>query len=232
MIDIPAQSFLMGSPDSETERNNDENLHQVNLEAYRIGKYEVTFAEYALWVRDIDFQIPGPSAPFGKALYPAASITWIRATEYAAWLKEKTGRNFRLPTEAEWELAARGGSSEAFSTGTHITSADANFDGNRKYNNLSTGETNFEHPLMTGSYPANGLGLHDVHGNASEWTCSQYNRDFDGFELVCSTDPSSSVVIRGGTWWNYARGVRSASRQEVETDYTGNGLGFRLAEDL
>jgi len=232
MIDIPAQSFLMGSPDSESERGRDELRHEVSVDAYRIGKYEVTYAEYELWVRDSNFQVTAPSAPWGKALYPVASVLWSQATEYAAWLAEKTGRNFRLPTEAEWELAARGGSSAAFSMGDHITVNDANFDGRGTYNNLSTGDTYLMQTVVTGRYEANGFGLHDVHGNVGEWTCSQYQRDYDGFELVCTQDSNVSVVWRGGPWWIDASGVRSASRTEAELDLFGNGIGFRLAEDL
>jgi len=232
MIDIAGGCVEMGSPADEIDRRDDEALHTVCLESYRIGKYEVTYAEYELRVRDLDFQIPAPSAPWGKALQPVGSINWIQATAYAAWLAEKTGRKFRLPTEAEWEHAARSGRSTAFNTGDHITTEAANFDGRIPYGSLSTGDVFLEQTLVTGHFPANGFGLHETHGNVGEWTCSQYQKNYAGAELVCNEDEANTVVWRGGPWWTDASGIRLASRSAAETSVFGNGLGFRLAEDL
>ncbi len=156
---------------------------------------------------------------------PVACVNWEDAKAYADWLSKKTGKDYRLPTEAEWEYAARAGTKTRYSLGDTIAEKDANF-------NRNVGKT-----TRVGSYPANPWGLHDVHGNLWEWVADCY--DGDAYKthknypaMVGSWQDSCDRVLRGGSWVNDPRNLRSANRSRDYPDNRDNNVGFRVARTL
>ena len=149
-------------------------------------------------------------------------VSWNNIQTYLEKLNRKTGQNFRLPTEAEWEYACRGGVAGDRYCGSNTVDRVAWYDGN------SNGQT---HPV--GRKAANGYGLYDMSGNVWEWTCSAYDKDYGGAEKECTnkntTGPRS---LRGGSWITRPAWVRSALRIGNTPPYRGDGSGFRLARSL
>jgi len=220
-VNIPAGTFTMGSPQNEEDRSDDETQHQVTLSAFKMSKYEVTFAQY-----DLFCDVTGRSKPsdqgWGRGRRPVINVSWDDAKAFADWM------GCRLPTEAEWEYAARAGTTTAFSTGNCLSTAQANYDGNNPYSGCSKGEYR-QKTLPVGSFPANAWGLHDMHGNVWEW-CSDW---YGAYPTAAQTNPKGSAsgshrVIRGGSWIFNARYCRSAYRNISTPAGRSNFIGFRL----
>ena len=240
MVRIEGGCFLMGSPESETSRKDDERLHEVCVEAFSMGKYEVTFAEYDRFAETTGQSRP-PDGGWGRGRRPVIHVTWHDATAYAQWLSGETVRQYRLPTEAEWEYAARAGTVTARYWGDDPSRACAYE--NVPDHTLNENNTNLVWSILAcrdghaftapvGEYRANGNGLHDMLGNVQEWTCSGYDEGYGGAERSCASG-SARWVIRGSSWYYSPspRWVRSASRSWGVTGVQHNGLGFRLAQD-
>ena len=171
-----------------------------------------------------------PAAPFGRGRQPVVNVDWHDAMAYAQWLSAQTGKRYRLPTEAEWEYAARAGTQTPFWFGETLSTAQANYDRDYTYGQgekgIYRGKT-----VEVGSLPANGWGLHEVHGNVWEWTCSAYDEGYrGGAELSCAGEKDGGR--RGGSWDSEPRNLRSANRYRGGPDYRHSGVGFRLAQDL
>lgn len=229
MLGIPQGSFKMGSPESEAERKADEGpQREVELDAFYMGKYELTWEIFELFfkqnqelfvkldndkVMKID-AITRPSPPYedpsygmGKEGFPAVSMSAYSALVFCKWLSTVTGRFYRLPTEAEWEYAARAGTEEAYSFGDTTVDLDAyavyykNADG--KY-------------AKVGTKKPNPWGLYDMHGNAAEWTLDEYKEDayatLEGKNPWLTPKVIHPRVYRGGSWDDDAKVLRSASR--------------------
>ena len=223
MVDIKAGCFQMGSPESEPGRDDDERRHQVCVKAFSIGKTEVTFAEYDRFAKATGRSRPGDSG-WGRGRLPVINVTWHDATAYASWLSGETGRRYRLPTEAEWEYAARAGSTTAYPWGSSVGRDRANCDGcGSRWDNRQT--------APVGLFEANGWGLHDTVGNVWEWTCSEYDEGYGGAERSCTSGRAGRRVLRGGSWYYEPVWVRSAYRLRYDPDYRTYFLGFRLAQD-
>jgi len=228
MVDLSAGCFDMGS--SEAERPADEvPAFNVCVDGFSIGKYEITFAEYDSFALATGRALPYDNE-WGRRTRPVIYVSWTDATEYANWLSEKTAQNFRLPTEAEWEYAARAGTETAFSTGDTITADQANFDATFTFNGSAQGEYRRE-TIAVGAFAANPFGLHDMHGNVSEWTCSAYQDPYNGSEQSCEPDRSVNHTLRGGSWFSTPAAVRSAVRNFDDGDMAGFAEGFRLVRD-
>lgn len=153
------------------------------------------------------------------------------------WLSEQTGNTYRLPTEAQWEYAARAGTTTPFFTGDCITTDQANYAGTVDYNDCGAKTGLYrQRTVSVGSLPANPWGLHEMAGNAWEWTCSAYADPYDGEEKVCIRNDHANFwpyrVIRGGSWYFRPSRLRSATRNGLASSYRGDNLGFRLAQDL
>ena len=153
--------------------------------------------------------------------YPIVGVSWQDALEYTEWLSSETGDDYRLPTEAEWEYAARAGTTTNYPWGDNIGKNKANCsDCGSKWDNKSTS------PVK--SFKAYG-GLYDMHGNVWEWTCSAYEEKYEGSELVCANaNDSRSRVLRGGSWFNNRWFVRSASRFWFTVSNRNYNIGFRV----
>jgi len=254
MVELPPGEFMMGSPDSEKERSDDEGpQHPVKI-GYRLamGKYEVSFAEWDA-CEAAKICPHAKDSGWGRGDRPVINVSWDDAQKYVAWLNGKAdarkyvvwlngkavGQNYRLPSEAEWEYAARAGTSTPFSTGPCITTAQANYDGTRDYNDCGakTGQY-LQKTQPVGSYPANPWGLFDMHGNVWEWAQDCYHDSYqgapgDGSAWDGGTNCADSRrVLRGGSWFNSPQSLRSAFRLRGSTGDRGGNIGFRLARTL
>ena len=223
MVRIEGGYFRMGSPGSERGRRDDERQHEVYVDAFSIATHEVTFAEYDRFV-----EAAGQSRPedegWGRGQRPVINVSWDDATAYARWLSGETGRRYRLPTEAEWEYAARAGSTTEYPWGNRVGHGRANCEGcGSRWDDRQT--------APVGSFEANMWGVHDTVGNVWEWTCSAYDEGYGGAESGCASGSGGRRVIRGGSWYDDPRWVRSALRGWGDTDTRLNYLGFRLAQD-
>jgi formylglycine-generating enzyme required for sulfatase activity len=223
MVSIPAGSFVMGSPASEPNRESDESPQRtVSIARFAAGKYDVTFDQWAACVNGGGCTSnPSPSDEgWGRGNRPVINVSWNDAQEYVRWLSQRTGHTYRLLTEAEWEYAARAGTTSAYYTGDLISAQQANFDGG----------PNRTQPV--GSYPANRFGLYDMAGNVWQWVEDCYDSSYAGHALDDSayeTNNCSNRVLRGGAWFSDPQDLRSAERNGVTPAGRSDYLGFRLA---
>ena len=214
----------MGSPSSEVDRSSDETQHQVTVSDFHIGKYEVT---QALWKAVMD---NNPSNFKGDEL-PVEEVSWNDVQEFLQKLNAKTGKTYRLPTEAEWEYACRAGTTTPFNTGNNLTTSQANYDGNYPYNNNAEGEYRNK-TMPVGSFPPNTWGLYDMHGNVWEWCSDWYGADYSNSNSP-QTNPAgpssgSFRVFHGGSWYSYAQYCRAAYRSSDAPGRRTDIIGFRL----
>lgn len=255
--DIPAGTFLMGSPDDEQGRFVDEIQHQVTLSAFKMSKYEITVAQFKAFIdatgylTDAEKVSGGLSRGIiwtGKEYKFKAGLTWrcdeagnLRSEDeynhpviYVSWNDASAFAKWmgcRLPTEAEWEYACRAGTTTPFNTGNNLIASQADYNANYPYLNNQKGEYR-KKTLPVGSFPPNAWGLFDMHGNVYEW-CS------DWYDLLSSepqTNPTGPEigyrkVRRGGGWGSDANHCRSAFRYDFFPNYSINIIGFRLASE-
>ena len=224
-VDIPAGTFIMGSPTNEVERNSDETQHQVILSAFKISKYEVTFEQYDAFCDATGREKREDDEDWGRSQRPVINVNWDDATAFAEWM------GCRLPTEAEWEYACRAGSTTPFNTGNNLTTSQANFDGNYPYKNYTKGQYR-EKTLPVGSFDSNAWGLYDMHGNVWEWCNDWYGSDY--YNSSPPNNPSGPStgqgrVARGGAFDDDAGSCRAARRNYPDSSYRDYFLGFRLA---
>ena len=221
-VDIPAGTFLMGSPASEKGRNDDEIQHEVTLNAFKMSKYCVTYEQY-----DAFCDATGRYKPRGRKRgnLPISQVTWHDAVAFAEWM------GCRLPTEAEWEYAARANTTTPYNTGDCLTSEQANFNGKEPYVNCEKSE-NRKKSLAVGSFLPNAFGLYDVHGNMWEWTNDWYGEyDIDDKLNPKGPETGTRKVDRGGGYWDPAWRCRSAYRGGGDPPGNrGAGLSFRLVK--
>ncbi|NKB15946.1 MAG: formylglycine-generating enzyme family protein [Sphingomonadales bacterium] len=236
MIAVPAGEFMMGSPASEEGRSDDEGpQRKVTIsKPFAVGKFEVTFAEWDACVAAGECKHK-PMTEWGRGNQPVMRVSWDDAKQYVEWLSRKTGNIYRLLSEAEWEYAARAGTTTPFSTGPTITTDQANFDGDYTYSGSAKGK-DLGKTIEAGSFKPNAFGLHDMHGNVWEWVEDCYQKDgyqrtpSDGSPLA--TGDCSRRVLRGGSWNSYPRFLRSADRYGDRTGYRVNNYGFRVGRTL
>jgi formylglycine-generating enzyme required for sulfatase activity/tRNA A-37 threonylcarbamoyl transferase component Bud32 len=243
---IPGAKFLMGSPPGEVGRTDSEGpQHPVVIaKSFYLGVYEVTQDEYQklMGLNPSHFSASGEGRKLveGKDTrrYPVERVSWNEAKTFCRLLskqpdEQKAGRVYRLPTEAEWEYACRAGTTGPFSFGDSLSAFQANFDGGRPYGNAPPGPRRW-HTLPVGSFPPNGFGLYDMHGNVFEW-CEDYNESSyaDNLNHVQRKHrPEDDRVLRGGAWMFASSACRSAARFGRFPSDHSNYAGFRVACDL
>ncbi len=216
---IPKGCFQMGSPGSEPEREDREGpQHQVCFDQpFYLGKTEVTQAQWEVVMGS------NPSR-FKGANLPVERVSWDDIQTFLQKLNAQTGKAYRLPSEAEWEYAARAGSTTAYPWGNSIGNNNANCDGcGSRWDDKTT--------APVGSFAANAFGLHDMHGNVWEWVQDGYQSSYAGAPTDGSaweTSGSLLRVYRGGGWYFDAGGPRSALRSNYSPSDRGSNLGFRL----
>lgn len=230
MVVIPAGSFLMGSPDSEPDRDSDEGpQRRVTIsQPFAVGRFEVTFDEWAACVAGGGCRSnanPG-DAGWGRGRRPVINVSWNDAQEYVRWLSQKTGQRYRLLTEAEWEYAARAGATTRWSFGDDESQLGT-------YAWFTSNSNDRTQPV--GGKTANRFGLYDVHGNVWEWVEDCYADTYSSLATngAANTTQGCSVrVNRGGSWFSSAQYLRSADRGGDSPSLRGSGLGFRVARTL
>jgi len=226
LVAVRPGSFLMGSPESEPGRNDDEALHRVAVSRlFYMGQHEVTQAE---WTKVMG---SNPSHFGNCERCPVENVDFYEVNTFLSRLNAGTSSmRFRLPTEAEWEYACRAGTSTPYGVGPHLTTAQANIDG-RFSIGVEDGAA-YEKTLPVGGFPANAWGLYDMHGNVWEWTNDRYGpynprQDVD----PRGADIGGTRVIRGGSWQFDANSARCGLRYTHAPQDSGFSLGFRVAAE-
>ncbi len=236
--------FQMGEADTEFREQYSEGdrkywgapVHTVKInQAFQLTVTEVTFEQfdYYVWAQPRAAKIKVPNAPnSGRGTRPVVNVTWHEATDYAIWFGKRTGRTCRLPTEAEWEYAARAGKSTAYPWGEEVEAADETGKKEARASCRGCGGEwgKGEQSAPVGTFKANDFGLHDMSGNVWEWTCSAFKNEFDGSEQACveKQDDPGARVVRGGSWFNDAVLARSSARSYYYPVIRNDYIGFRV----
>jgi formylglycine-generating enzyme required for sulfatase activity/CRP-like cAMP-binding protein len=221
MIVVPAGDFMMGESPQ----------HKVTIAApFGVSKFEVRFDEWDTCVTYGDCHAQIFDSRFGRGRRPVINVSWYEAQRYVAWLSKMTGKRYRLLSEAEWEYAARAGTRTPYSWGDEI--------GKSKANCLGCGGEwdSSKRTAPVGSFAANAFGLHDMHGNVSEWVEDCFHANYDGAPADGSAWTAGgdclSRVVRGGGWDNSPVNLRSASRGSGRPFTQSNTVGFRVVRTL
>lgn len=238
MMAIPGGRFMMGSPKHELHRDVSEGpYHAVEIAPFFLGKFVVTQLQWrtVAALPKVSQDLHYDPSKFKGASHPVEQVSWRDALEFCARLSRKTGREYRLPSEAEWEYACRAGTATSFSYGPTLTSQQANYQGQFTYGNGPKGIYR-ESTTPVGRFPPNPFGLYDMHGNVYEWCADCWHRSYegapaDGRSWVTSkgNDPR---VLRGGSWYNKPRYCRAANRNRYIPNNRVNDIGFRVAMTL
>ena len=238
MVMVPTGCFRMGSPDTETGRDSDEGpVRTVTIsKRIAIGKYEVTFADYDRFAdATTGVDRPGDQG-WGRGTRPVINVSQTDAKAYADWLSAQTGKSYRLPTEAEWEYAARAGTTTRYSWGDSITCSQASY-GRWGGGSCNTSrDTNLARTMGVGSFAANPFGLYDTHGNVYEFVEDCWHNNYEGAPSDGSAWTTGCVgtraVVRGGSWYFFPLWVRSADRFRFWPSNRFLNVGFRLVQDI
>jgi formylglycine-generating enzyme required for sulfatase activity len=277
MIVVPAGSFEMGAPESDpagTERERP--VRRVTVSAFGLGKFPVTRGQWAAFASAANRPTvngcawtarsrskPDPAGSWRDLgfpqddAHPVVCVTWHDAVDYINWLSERTKQRYRLPTEAEYEYAARAGTTTPYPWGTTVTHDNANYGADTCCNGLAAGRDKWEQTSPVGAFAANAFGLHDMHGNVMQWMQDCFQPSYVGLPTDGSanqnaaplqlTGPMSRLngqsacdfrMLRGGDWGNPPAMIRSTSRNfgpgpgGTLKDYRSGGLGFRVARSL
>jgi formylglycine-generating enzyme required for sulfatase activity len=235
LVMIPSGSFTQGSPSSEPQSwINERPQRTVNVPAFAMGQTAVTFDQWDACVDDGGCTHEPDDEGFGRGNRPVISVSWNDAQEYVTWLSNKTGRDYRLPSESEWEYATRAGTTGRFNTGDCITTDQANFNGNVPAEGCPTGIYRAQ-TLPVASFAPNAFGLYDTHGNAREWVQDCSNQDYVGAPTDGSawmTGNCTNAVFRSGDWFDVGQGMRSARRYESGRSNRGFNHGFRVVRSV
>jgi formylglycine-generating enzyme required for sulfatase activity len=236
LVLVPAGTFLMGSPDGEDQRADDEGpQRRVRMtRPFYLGAYPVTQRQYEEVMGDNPSQFGRSNG--GGADHPVEQVSWHDAVLFCRRLsarpaERKAARAYRLPTEAEWEYACRAGTQTASAFGDALSGEQANFDGNHPYGRAGRGPHR-RRTSKAGAYSPNAWGLYDMHGNVWEWCDDWYAEGHyaAGPQSNPPGPPSGSQrVLRGGSWNNSGHLCRSARRNKYAPDFRGDTIGFRVA---
>ncbi|MEH2126025.1 caspase, EACC1-associated type [Nostoc sp.] len=232
MVAIPGGKFLMGSPENEPKREDSESpQHTVTVQPFFMGKYPVTQSQWAIvaTLKKVNIDLDPELSNFKGANRPVEQVSWDNAIEFCARLSNKTGKTYRLPSEAEWEYACRSGTTTPFYFGETITTDLANYDGNYTYGAGSKGEYR-QKTTDVDKFLPNTFGLFDMHGNIWEWCQDAWHENYNGAPADGSPWMSESNLrlLRGGSW-NYApRYCRSSNRIGSARVYWVSYVGFRV----
>jgi formylglycine-generating enzyme required for sulfatase activity len=224
LVVVPPGDFEMGSNDTPYEKP----VHKVTIaNPFAIGRREVTFDEWDACNAAGDCKYRPDDHGWGRGTRPVIDVSWEDAKQYVAWLAQKTGKRYRLPSEAEWEYAARAGTTTPFSWGKAPSAGRANCE------DCSTPPT--RQTVPAGSFRPNGFGLYDTAGNAAEWVEDCWNDTYRGAPKdgsAWTTGQCRQRGVRGGSFANKTNFIRSAARFRYDIDVRYYAHGFRVARDL
>jgi formylglycine-generating enzyme required for sulfatase activity/uncharacterized caspase-like protein len=245
LVLVPSGTFTMGSPNSEEGRNwygewadnlkgvNVESQHKVTVQPFLMGKYPVTQAQWkaVATLPKVERDLEADPANFKGDNRPVEQVSWDDAIEFCQRLSKHTGREYRLPSESEWEYACRAKTTTLFSFGETITTDLVNYDGNYTYGSSPKGQYR-EQTTEVGSFPPNAFGLYDMHGNVWDWCADHWHDSYqgapsDGSAWTTGGDDSRRV-LRGGSWHAYPGYCRSAFRNGDARDFQSDIIGFRI----
>jgi formylglycine-generating enzyme required for sulfatase activity len=239
MVLIPAGRFEMGSPEDELERQNDEGpQHTVTVPAFFMGRTPITQAQWRKVAKfpKVKIELKEKPSRFKGDNRPVEQVSWDDATEFCVRLSRHTQREYRLPSEAEWEYACRAGTTTAFHFGETISTDLAIYCGTREeYGAYGRGEKGIYREKTTdvGSFPPNQFGLHDMHGNVWEWCMDDWHDNYqgapnDGSAWLKNAETTSRKVFRGGSWYYIPWHCRSAMRYNHSRVNRADFIGFRV----
>jgi len=224
-IAVPAGTFVMGSPEAEAGRQDNEFQVAVSLSSFEIMNTPVTFAMYDVFCKATKREFVEDHRQWGRETHPVICVSFWDACEYAQWLSLITGWNVRLPTEAEWEYSCRAGTESPYYSGDSIDLDQANFspyppseDARKKTSNVQ-------------DYPPNPWGIYDMQGNVREWCISKYRERYEENESLELSNDSSPHSVRGGGWKDGKEELRSARRRPCSPYEVDIDLGFRLVRE-
>ena len=224
MVDLPAGQFVMGTDPSVSFQNGFP-AHRVRVSPFRIARYDVTFDQYDAFARATRRDLPVDEG-WGRGARPVIHVSWNDAQAFITWLNERTGRHFRLPTEAEWEYAARGGTTTLYWWGNEPNPDMANTATN-------AGRDRFAYTSPVGTFPPNPFGLYDISGNVWQMTQDCRHGSYEGAPVdgrAWVDAPCDSRSVRGGGWAGIRRAMQVAARAAIGESFDSAELGFRLAE--
>ncbi len=250
MVEIPGGEFLMGTSDEDATKVREEYKrygwpddwvdreipqHKVSLSPFYIGKFQITQDQWRIvagWPkieRDLDLDPSHFKDKKDSGSRPVEQINWHEAEEFCARLAKRTGRAYRLPTEAEWEYACRAGTTTPFAFGETITPEFVNYDGNYPYSKAEKGLDRSETIPVGSLGVANAFGLFDMHGNVWEW-CGDWYGPYSRNDQIDPTGPDKGTTrgLRGGSWFNYSINCRSAYRNFYVPDDRPYNIGLRV----
>jgi formylglycine-generating enzyme required for sulfatase activity len=236
MVVVPAGTFTMGSPPTEEGRIPGEAQVSVTIpRPFAVGKFAVTFDQWDACVAEGGCNRYRPNDEgWGRGIRPVINVNWDDANTYAKWLSRKTGKTYRLLSEAERQYVTRAGTTTPFWWGSSITPKQANYDGRYAYGGGTKGEYRAQ-TVPVDSFEANPWGLFNVHGNVWEWTadCSNDSKQGNpGNGSARTTSDCTLRVVRGGSWGNAPQYLRAANRSWFTPGIRNDYLGFRLARTL
>jgi formylglycine-generating enzyme required for sulfatase activity len=240
MVEIPAGSFNMGAPESEKESLDSERpQREVALQTFCIGKYPITQAQWrsVATLPQINQKLNPDPSHFKGDKRPVECVSWLDAMEFCRRLSKYTRREYRLPSEAEWEYACRAKTTTSFHFGETITTDYVNYDGNYPYGDAQKGEYRKETTDVGSLKGANAFGLYDMHGNVWEWCADDWHDSHKGAppdtqirikDIKNYEAPETRKLLRGGSWHGHARYCRSAYRGSSNARDQDNIIGFRV----
>jgi formylglycine-generating enzyme required for sulfatase activity len=236
MVVVPAGRFMMGATKSEKGRQAaEEPQHEVTVGApLAVSKTEITFDEWETCALEGGCAHSRPEdSGWGKGRRPVIYVSYDDAKAYVDWLRQKTGKPYRLLSEAEWEFAARGGTSTPFAGGETLQPTQANFDASSLTSNKRPGSYEGK-TVEVGTFPSNPYGLHDMEGNVFEWVEDCWNKTHAGAPADASPRGGDCArrVAKGGAWYYEAEFARPSARMSFPKGARLNVIGFRVARPL
>lgn len=237
IVAIPSGKFFMGSPSGEGI-DGEKPQHQVTVESFFMGKYPITQAQWrtVAALPKVNRDLKADPSKFKGDNRPVERVSWYDAVEFCSRLSKHTNKQYRLPSEAEWEYACRAGTNTPFHFGETITTELANYDGNYTYASEPGGKY-LEQTTEIGSFPPNSFGLYDMHGQVWEWCQDNWHDSYQGAPADASAwfddnnqldQKQGRAVLRGGSWIDDPEGCRSAYRGSYFRDFHNYVNGFRV----
>ncbi len=242
MVAIPDGTFMMGSPEGEGY-DYEKPQHEVSIQSFFMSKYQVTQSQWkaVAALPKVNRDLEAEPSYFKEDNLPVETVSWYDAVEFCARLSQHTGKEYRLPSEAEWEYACRAGTTTPFHFGETITGDLANYNAKKTFADESTGEYR-QQTTPVGQFLPNAFGLYDMHGNVWEWCLDDWHSNYKGaptdgspwFNLTENDNlfqKQGIALLRGGSWYNIPGYCRSASRvgyDRAERDNINNNIGFRV----